>query len=363
MPDMPDVAAPRLHGLAGLAAAEIAERMRDAGLPAYRGRQLATWMYQRGVVDVAAMTDLPKGLRATLAGACDLPSIAQTQSSHDEGTAKFVLALQDGRTIETVRIGMGSHSTICVSSQAGCAFACAFCATGRLGMQRNLEAREIVAQMMVVRAASGWESMDGVNVVFMGMGEPLANYANLLAAIRTMHAADGLGLSARRMTVSTVGLVPMIRKLATEGLPLQLALSLHATTDALRDRLVPANRKWKLAEVVPAVRNYAEAVSRRATLEYVLLAGVNDRPEDATRLGEIARSIPAKVNLLLYNESAGPEFTRPTQRAAEEFQDRVARRAPAVTIRRSRGRDILAACGQLGGKAAQPVSVAPPAPA
>lgn len=363
MPAAPDPASPSLAGLAGRSAAEIAELMREAGLPAYRGRQVATWMYQRGVTDVAAMTDLPKDLRSRLGEACALPRIAMTQASHDEGTAKFVVALDDGRTIETVRIGMGSHSTICVSSQAGCAFACAFCATGRLGMQRNLEAREIVAQMMIVRAASAWETMDGVNVVFMGMGEPLANYASVVTAIRTMHAPDGLGLSARRMTVSTVGLVPMIRKLATEGLPLGLALSLHATTDALRDELVPANRKWKLTEVLPAVRDYADAVSRRPTLEYVLLAGVNDTRDDAKRLGEIARSIPAKVNLLLYNESAGPEFRRPTQRAAEEFQARVAERAPAVTIRRSRGRDILAACGQLGGQPAERVMpvAAPPA--
>jgi 23S rRNA (adenine2503-C2)-methyltransferase len=309
-------------------------------------------MYHRGILDPTAMTDLPADLRQRLVDSHSLalPDIVSLQDSHDEGTAKFVLRLADDRTIETVRIGMGAHTTLCLSSQAGCGYGCAFCATGRLGLLRNLTAAEIVAQVLVIRKVSGWHHVNGVNVVFMGMGEPLANYANLLTAIRTLHADDGLGIGARRITVSTVGVVPMIRKLATEGLPLGLALSLHATTDTLRDRLVPINQKWPLREVVAAVREYGAAVSRRPTLEYVLLAGVNDSPAEGRRLGQIARSIPAKVNIMLYNETAGPEFTRPSATAVHRFQEAVAQHAPAVTVRRSRGRDILAACGQLGGR-------------
>ncbi len=344
---------PRSYAGSSLAALE--ELCRSIGEPAYRARQIARWMYASGVVDPASMTNLPARVRDALSStsAFRLPVIAERQDARD-GTIKFVLGLDDGTRIEAVRIPMGRHATLCLSSQAGCNYACAFCATGRLGLLRNLTAAEIVAQVLVIWRESAWDDLSRVNIVFMGMGEPLANYKALLEAIRTLHGTDGCNMSARRITVSTVGLVPVIHKLAAEGLPLGLALSLHATTDELRDRIVPINQRFPLREVLPAVAAYGEAVSRRPTFEYVLLAGVNDSPADAQRLGEMARDVPAKVNLLLYNESAGGDFRRPSDEAVDRFRDLVARRAPAVTVRRSRGREILAACGQLGGRTAGP---------
>ena len=236
--------------------------------------------------------------------------------------------------------------TFCLSSQVGCALRCPFCATGLMGLERNLQADEIVAQVMVMGAFHRWED-EGFNLVLMGMGEPLANYEAVLEAIRILHDPQGLNVGARRITVSTAGLVPQIERLAGEDLALGLALSLHATTDELRDTLVPVNRRWPLAQLLPAVQAYGLRTGRRVSLEYTLLAGVNDSPEDADRLAAIARDLPSKINLIPYNPVPGLPYRRPTPEAVQAFAERLYPRAPAVTVRHTQGGEIGAACGQL----------------
>jgi 23S rRNA (adenine2503-C2)-methyltransferase len=238
--------------------------------------------------------------------------------------------------------------TFCVSSQVGCALRCAFCATGLMGLKRNLGAGEIVTQVVAMGDFHRWND-ERFNIVFMGMGEPLANYDAVIDAVRILRDERGLNMGARRITVSTSGLVPQIRRLAGEGLPLGLAVSLHATTDELRDQLVPVNKRWPLQELLAAAREYGETTGRRVTLEYTLMAGVNDRAEDADRLAAIARALPSKINLIPYNPVPGLAWKRPDRAAVDAFAHRLLPRAPAVTIRRTLGGEIWAACGQLGG--------------
>jgi 23S rRNA (adenine2503-C2)-methyltransferase len=296
------------------------------------------------------MTDLPLAMRRDLEGivALALPPTAELHASHDQDTHKFVLALPDGARIECVSMRTANRLTMCLSSQVGCALKCSFCATGLMGLKRNLRPEEIVAQVLRMGDHLDWPD-ERFNVVFMGMGEPLANYEAVMEAIRILHDPLGMNLGARRITVSTSGLVPQMRSLASEGLRLGLALSLHATTDELRDQLVPLNRRWPLAELVPAAREYGERTGRRVTLEYTLMAGVNDRDEDADRLADLARSLPSKVNLIPYNPVPGLDYRRPNPAEVERFARRLYPRAPAVMIRNTLGGEIWAACGQLGG--------------
>ena len=238
--------------------------------------------------------------------------------------------------------------TFCISSQVGCALKCAFCATGLMGLKRNLGAHEIVGQVLRMGDFHGWRDAR-FNLVLMGMGEPLANYEPTMEAIRILHDDHGLGMGARRVTVSTSGVVSGIRRLAEEKLPLGLAVSLHATTDELRDRLVPLNKRWPLAELLPAARDYGRRTGRRVTLEYTLIAGVNDSREDARRLAAFARELPSKINLIPYNPVPGLEFERPTPEAVDAFAGWLYPVAPAVMVRNTLGGEIWAACGQLGG--------------
>jgi 23S rRNA (adenine2503-C2)-methyltransferase len=238
--------------------------------------------------------------------------------------------------------------TFCLSSQVGCALKCTFCATGLMGLVRNLTAAEIVAQVLVMGDFHQWKD-DRFNIVFMGMGEPLANYDPVMEAIRILHDEKGLQLGARRITVSTSGVVPQMRRLADEHLPLGLAVSLHATTDELRDRLVPLNRRWPLAELIPAAREYGRRTGRRVTLEYTLLGGVNDSEDDAVRLADLARTLPAKINLIPYNPVPGLDWKRPSPETIDAFARRMHPIAPAVMVRNTLGGEIWAACGQLGG--------------
>ncbi len=334
-------------GFYGLTRERLAERLAAMGLPAYRATQLFTWVYRKHVRDTAAMTNLSAGLRSDLARALDLglPQ-AERRSSPDGETHKFVLALADGRRIECVSMRAERGLTFCLSSQVGCALRCSFCATGRMGLQRNLRPAEIVAQVMVMGEFEEWRD-DSFNLVFMGMGEPLANYDAVLEAVRILHDPHGMNLGARRITMSTSGLVPQIERLAGEGLALGLALSLHATTDALRDELIPVNRRWPLRELLPAAQAYGLRTGRRVTLEYTLIGGVNDSPEDADRLAAIARDLPSKINLIPYNPVPGLPYRRPTPAEMEAFAERLYPRAPAVTVRRTQGGEIWAACGQL----------------
>ena len=254
----------------------------------------------------------------------------------------------DVARVEGVPMRTDKRLTFCLSSQVGCALGCTFCATGLMGLKRNLTAAEIVAQVIAMGDHHQWQD-ERFNLVFMGMGEPLANYEPVMEAIRILHDPHGLNLGARRITVSTSGVVPQIERMAGEGLPLGLAVSLHATTDALRTQLVPINRRWPLAQLIPAAREYGLRTGRRVTLEYTLLAGVNDREEDAVRLATIARDLPSKVNLIAYNPVPGRAWKRPSRESVDAFARRLWPIAPAVTVRHTQGGEIWAACGQLGG--------------
>ena len=338
---------PRFHGLGREA---LVQTFGDAGEPAYRADQLMTWIYRRHVNDHQQMTDLPAGLRSRLASICDfeLPAIESLLSSPDGDTHKFVLRLRDGELVECVSMRTERRLTMCLSSQVGCALKCSFCATGLMGLRRNLDASEIVAQVMVMGAHGGWQD-DRFNLVFMGMGEPLVNYDPVVQSIRIMREPRGLNLGARRITVSTSGVVPQMKRLAGEGMAVGLALSLHATTDAVRDELVPINKRWPIAEVLETARDYGRRTGRRVTLEYTLIAGVNDSLKDAERLAEFARSLPSKINLIPYNPVPGLDWKRPTPESVEAFATSLYPRAPAVTVRNTMGGEIWAACGQLGG--------------
>jgi 23S rRNA (adenine2503-C2)-methyltransferase len=344
----PTVPAP-IPSFFGLERADLCQRLGIEGA-SYRADQLFSWIYRKHLRDPEVMTNLPLTLRRSLGELCDLelPRIVSAHSTRDQATTKFVLGLRDGATVECVSMRTERRLTFCLSSQVGCALKCAFCATGLMGLKRNLEPEEIVGQVLVMGEHSGWED-DRFNLVFMGMGEPLANTASVLTAIRILHDAHGLNLGLRRITVSTSGLVPQIRALAEQRLPLGLAISLHATTDEMRDRLVPVNRRWPIRELLDAARGYGQASGRRVTLEYTLIAGVNDSIEDADRLATFARELPSKINLIPYNPVPGLEFQRPTPEAIERFAGRLLPKAPAVTVRRTMGGEIWAACGQLGG--------------
>ena len=335
----------------GLLPGEVRDVLVAAGWQPYRANQVLDWVYRKKVRDPHGMSNLGKTQREALASLVDLslPRIHRQLTSPRGDAVKYALELRDKARVESVAMLSKRGVTLCVSSQAGCGMACVFCATGTLGLTRNLKADEIVAQVLHMLETTGWDD-PGFNIVFMGMGEPLANYAQVMKAIRVLNAEEGLNVGARRITVSTVGLVPQMHQLAREGLQLGLALSLHATTDELRDRIVPLNRRYPLRELVRAAEYYATTTGRRITLEYILLAGVNDHKGDAERLAEIANSLPCKVNLIPYNPVPQLPWQRPSDEAIQRFADWLFPRCPAVTLRWSQGGDIFAACGQLGAK-------------
>ncbi|HET9443554.1 MAG TPA: 23S rRNA (adenine(2503)-C(2))-methyltransferase RlmN [Acidimicrobiales bacterium] len=322
-----------------------------AGEPAYRVRQVWDGLHQGR--EPAAMTDLPKALRARLA---QEPALAPAlepvlESVSDAGdTVKWLWGLHDGRRIETVLMHYPGRSTVCVSSQAGCAMGCGFCATGQAGFDRHRSAGEIVAQVVRARVAAAGGGRRLSNVVFMGMGEPLANYEAVWAAVLRLH--RGLGLSARHLTVSTVGVVPGIHRLAGEDLPVNLAVSLHAADDDLRDRLVPLNRRYPLGVLMAACRAYLEAKGRRLSFEWALIDGVNDRPVDAGRLASLARPLGAHVNLIPLNPTPGYPARGTAPAGVRAFRDRLVDLGVNATVRRNRGTAIDAACGQLRASAA-----------
>jgi len=315
------------------------------GEAAYRVAQVWDGLYRRNE-DIDAMSELPRALRSRLAAA--LPPalrLAREQVSDRGTTVKLLLALGDGRAIETVLMHYPARTTVCVSTQAGCAMACGFCATGQAGFDRQLTTGEIVEQIVWARRRS--EPRRVSNVVFMGMGEPLANYDAVWAAVERLHGA--MGVSARHLTLSTVGIVPGIRRLASERLPVNLAVSLHAANDALRDRLVPVNRRYPLALLQSACEDYLRSKHRRLSVEWALIDGVNDRPSHAAELAAWARPLRAHVNLIPLNPTPGYATRGTPATGVREFRDRVRDLGVIVTVRRNRGTDIDAACGQLAG--------------
>jgi 23S rRNA (adenine2503-C2)-methyltransferase len=339
--------------LVGMGRAGLAEEMAGFGAEPFRARQLWHWIYHRGATDFADMTNLAKGFRERLAARYELrrPEVTRALASID-GTRKWLLRFADGQEVETVHIPESDRGTLCVSSQVGCTLTCTFCHTGTQRLVRNLSAAEIVAQIMVARDALGeWPSPQTdrqlTNIVLMGMGEPLYNFENVAAAMKIVMDPEGLAVSRRKITLSTAGVVPMLARCGAE-LGVNLAVSLHAVNDELRDRLVPLNRKYPIRELLDACRNYpGSSNARRITFEYVMLKGVNDSPAEARELVRLIRGIPAKVNLIPFNPWPGAPYECSDEAAIAAFSDIVFAAGYSAPVRTPRGRDISAACGQL----------------
>ena len=342
----------------------LGERLVADGHPRYRAGQIFEWLYPRRAETPEAMTNLPANLRAWLAGNYDFEatSLVQRKASSDV-TQKILQRLRDGSLIETVIIrapmeGVGqekSRRTICISTQVGCAYGCKFCASGLEGWKRDLSVGEIVSQLVQVcriedqadptRAAEGLASFD--NIVVMGMGEPLANYDNLLAALKTVNAPWGFGFGARRVTISTSGVVPKILKLAEEDLGFRLAISLHGATNEVREQIMPVNRKYPLEQLIPAAKTFARTHGRMLTLEFILIEDINDSLDQARKLAAIARELHAHVNLIPYNTVQGLPWVRPSITRQDRFVKELRALGVTATLRREKGHDIDAACGQL----------------
>ena len=350
----------QLKNLIGLSRAELEAELAPLGVERFRARQLWHWIYRRGAGSFAAMSSLSASLREALAERYVLAraQVARDQQSSD-GTRKWLLELADGNLIETVHIPEEDRGALCVSSQVGCTLSCKFCHTGTQRLVRNLEAGEIVGQLMLARDAIGeWPAPeDGrmiSNLVLMGMGEPLYNYENVAKALRIVMDHEGIAISRRRITLSTSGVVPQIRR-AGEELRVNLALSLHAVRDELRDVLVPLNKKYPIAELIAACRDYALLnPNRRITFEYVMLLGVNDAAADARELLRLIRGIPAKVNLIPFNPWPGAPYECSEEDAIRAFAEIVMNAGYHAPVRTPRGRDILAACGQLKSESLRP---------
>jgi 23S rRNA (adenine2503-C2)-methyltransferase len=338
-----------LRNLIGLLPSELEDLAVELGASRYRGRQLATWIYRKNVIDLDSMTDLAKEFRAALAEqtVLTLPEVERVTPSQD-GSRKLVFRLHDGARISAVLMPDEDRITLCLSTQVGCGYGCTFCLTGTMGLERNLTASEIVGQLMVANRLLDGEARRVTHLVFMGMGEPLANYAPLVTSLRIFTDAKlGIGYSPRRITVSTVGLVKGIERLGRENLKVNLAISLHAADDETRDRLMPVNRSWNLEALMTAVRKYPLAPRQRVFFEYVLLDGVNDSPEAASRLARLLRGVRAKVNLIPFNDWDGAAFARPAIARILAFQAVLLDAGITTTVRWSKGEDIGAACGQL----------------
>ncbi len=346
--------------LAAMTLQELTSLAEMLGEKAYRGRQLFQWVHGKGVASVDEMTNLPARFRTLLADHTEIHRISpSTRQRSSDGTLKMLFRLTSGLSIETVLIpdleddGSPNRLTVCVSSQVGCAMGCVFCATGLLGFKQNLSAGEIVDQVRFMDRVAREEYGRGItNVVYMGMGEPLLNYRNVLASTEILGHPAVLGLSPRRITVSTVGLAARIVQLAEERAPFKLAISLHAPTDEKRSAIMPVNRSTRtdLRALRDAVQTYDRLVGRPVTYEYCLFEGTNDGEEDAEALADVAGWAPCKVNLILYNTVAGLPFRRPSEARLHRFIRRLVARGVTVTVRRSRGQDIDAACGQLAGQ-------------
>lgn len=341
------------RNLVGLTLPELTHVLTKAGLETFRAKQVWHWIYHRGVTDFAQMSNLAGAVRQKLADnfVIERPIIDTKQVSED-GTTKWLLRWSDGQQIETVHIPEADRGTLCVSSQVGCTLTCRFCHTGTQLLVRNLQAAEIVGQVMLARDQIGeWPSPpDGrmiSNIVMMGMGEPLFNYENVSRALKIVMDGEGIAISKRRITLSTSGVVPMIERCGQE-LGVNLAISLHAVTDELRDKIIPLNRKYPIAELMQACRNYpGMSNARRITFEYVMLKGINDSDADARALVQLLKGIPAKVNLIPFNPWPGAPFERSSNNRIHAFARIVNDAGYSSPVRKPRGEDILAACGQL----------------
>ena len=333
--------------LAGLELRELEEFVVAIGHKKFHAKQIYQWIWRRGVSDFEEMSNLSRELRAALAeqAVVSLPEVVQHQVSED-GTQKFVLRLADGKQIESVFIPDTPKQTFCVSTQVGCAMGCAFCLTGKMGLLRHLSASEIAGQVRLL--ARSLQLLDkSFNIVLMGMGEPLQNYDNTMKAMRMLNEKEGLDMHPKRVTLSTVGLVPQMDRLAQEELMPNLAVSLHASSEETRAAIVPPSKKYTMQDVIDACKRFPVSKRRRIMFEYVMLAGVNDSDEDARKLVKVLSGVKAKVNLLPLNAAPGIPFERPSDERINKFARILADKGLMVSVRKSRGRDIRAACGQL----------------
>ena len=337
--------------ITGLTETELSDLVESLGEPAYRAKQLNKWLYRGLALSYDEMTDLPAAFRHKLAKTARLHSLEPlVETVSRDGTVKVLFELADGLTVESALMsypedgGGEGRVSACLSTQAGCAVGCPFCATGKQGFQRNLTAGEIIDQALYLARRS---TKRLTNIVFMGMGEPLANYDNLLEAIRRLNSPEGFGLGARSMTVSTAGLVPGIRKLSREKLQVGLAVSLHAADNKLRDRLVPLNRQYPLEKLIPACRDYYLETGRRVTFEYVLFKGINDSAAQAESLARLLKGLNCHVNLIAANDTGDRAFRPPPRRVILDFERVLRESGVNATLRQPRGQDIDAGCGQL----------------
>ena len=357
---MPNPADTRdLRDLRSLGFDETVALAASLGAPKFRGEQIWRWVHGKMVDSIDEMTNVPKDLRARLAEVATIGTlgVAEIQTSRD-GTRKLRLTTHDGKSIESVIIPDGEKTTQCISSQVGCAIDCQFCATAKLGLSRNLEPGEIVDQVYRARKLLAEVEPERriTNLVYMGMGEPLHNYDNVLASLRILTHDLGAGMSQRRITVSTAGMVPRIEKLGREDIRPNLAISLNASSDEVRDQVMPINRKWNIEKLLGAIRDYPLETRRRVTFEYVLLAGVNDSLDDAARLAKLLRGIRCKVNVIPFNPHPEAPYVRPGAQAIDAFQNECKRLGLPTYLRTPRGDDIDAACGQLANRSnAQPL--------
>ena len=335
--------------LLNLSSPDLMELVSGWGEPAYRAEQLESWLYQKYVTDVSAMTNLSKSLRQRVADEClvDPLKLVVSLDSTDGHTRKALFALPDGQQVEAVLMRYDKRQTLCISTQAGCAMACPFCATGQMGFRRNLSAGEIVAQVLYFARRLDDEGKRVSNVVFMGMGEPLANYAETWRAIRRLNDSNGFNLGARHITVSTVGLVPAIRRMSKEPEQIGLAVSLHAPTDELRDVIVPVNQRYPLAMLMQAVRDYIAITNRRVTFEYALMDNLNDSDSQADQFAALVQGLLCHVNLIPLNPTPDSPWSGSPDERVYAFRDRLLAAGIPTTVRLRRGIDIAAGCGQL----------------
>ncbi len=332
---------------------ELTNFVKQLGQPKYRARQIWEWLYVNFAQTFDEMTNLPKSLRATLNQSATLSTLTPVlvQHSSDEQTVKKLFQLPDGQLIETVLMGYDKRQTICISTQAGCAMNCVFCATGQMGFYRNLSVGEIVAQVTHFGRELAHKNKHITNIVMMGMGEPLHNYNNTIAALDRVTAENGINLGARKITISTVGLVPAIRRYADEQRQTPLAISLHAATDEERGKLLPVNRRWKIADLIDACHYYIEKTGRRLTFEWALINGENDTIEQAIALGELLTGMLCHVNLIPLNPTGGFTGNPSSRERVNDFQAKLAEYGVSSTVRVRRGIDIQAGCGQLRDRA------------
>jgi 23S rRNA (adenine2503-C2)-methyltransferase len=328
---------------------ELQEWVRASGEPTYRARQLLDWLYKKHAVSVEELSNLPLNWRERLARSVELtPFAASSSQQAQDGTKKYLFQLHDGESIESVRIPMKEHYTLCISTQVGCAVNCDFCLTGQQGFTRNLTSGEILGQILhVQRELSSDDRIS--NIVLMGMGEPLLNYQHTVKAIRMMLAEEGLNFSNRKITLSTAGIIPGIQQLGREEFTINLAISLNAPTDDIRSRLMPINRTYPLAKLLDACRAYPLPERRRITFEYILLYDINDAPEHAKILTKILQGIRCKINLIPYNATSDNPYRSSPEKRILAFQEILSQHGYSAFIRASKGRDISAACGQLRG--------------